>query len=153
MKEAKAWRQSLEDRGQKLVVTNGCFDLLHRGHVEYLYSARRYGDSLLVGLNSDSSIRELKGPSRPLMVEADRSVLLASLEPVDAVVIFQTLRATELLDAIRPDIYVKGGDYDINTLDSEEYKVLVDIGCNIELVKFVDGQSTTGYIKRIKELH
>src|SRR5262245_25726274 len=101
------WRRSIRDAGRKLVVTNGCFDLLHLGHVTYLENARRLGDALLVGLNGDASVRELKGPGRPVNAETDRAAVLAALESVSAVCIFKEPTATLFLSRARPDIYVK----------------------------------------------
>ena len=105
-----AWRAALRTAGRRLVVTNGCFDLLHRGHVTYLDSARQLGDALLVGLNADASVRELKGPQRPVNSEDDRATVVAALASVDGVCIFRERTAERLLELVQPDIYAKGGD-------------------------------------------
>jgi D-glycero-beta-D-manno-heptose 1-phosphate adenylyltransferase len=148
--QAAAWRKQLIVSNKSLVVTNGCFDLIHRGHIEYLNGARQAGDALLVGINSDSSIRQLKGPTRPLVEENDRAYVLASLESIDVVVIFTEVIAVNLLASIRPDVYVKGGDYTKETLNPSEYDTLTEIGCKIEFIKFLDGHSTTGLIEKIR---
>src|SRR6185436_387277 len=110
------WRKKLREQRQRLVVTNGCFDLLHAGHVSYLEAARNCGDALLVGLNGDASVRSLKGEGRPLNPETDRAVVLAALANVDAVCVFPEIRATRFLELARPDVYVKGGDYTLDTM-------------------------------------
>jgi rfaE bifunctional protein nucleotidyltransferase chain/domain len=143
------WRQSVRERGLKLVVTNGCFDLLHLGHVRYLQTARREGDLLLVGVNGDASVRALKGPTRPLHSESERAEVLAALECVSAVCIFQETRATRFLERVQPDVYVKGGDYTLETLDADERRVVQGCGGRIVLVPFVDGHSTTGLLRRM----
>src|ERR1700747_229967 len=110
----------LRAAGKRLVATNGCFDLLHVGHVRYLQAARALGDFLAVGLNGDRSVRELKGTARPITTESDRAEVLAALQCVDLVTIFPQIRATQFIVAIRPAIYVKGGDYSSETLNEEE---------------------------------
>ncbi len=148
--EALSWRRQQKEVGNSVVVTNGCFDLIHRGHMEYLARARQYGDALLVAVNSDSSIRGIKGPSRPILPEEDRAYMLASLEAVDAVLLFSTPKATDLLRRLQPDVYVKGGDYKTETLVQEEYQLLKEMGCEIRLAPLVKGLSTTELIKRIR---
>src|SRR5216110_849402 len=111
IEQAAQRANELRASGKKLVATNGCFDLLHLGHVTYLESARNQGDALLIGVNSDASVRELKGPNRPVNNENDRAAVLAALEAVDGVFIFPEKRATSFLALAKPDIYVKGGDY------------------------------------------
>ena len=137
-----------EDR--RLVVTNGCFDLLHVGHVRYLQAARVLGDVLAVGVNGDASARSLKGDGRPLNNEQARAEVLAALGCVDYVVIFQEVRATEFLEQVRPAIYVKGGDYKAETLNAEERAVLEKAGAEIRIVPFEPGYSTTALIDRMK---
>src|SRR5579885_493209 len=110
------WRSAFRNRGRKLVVTNGCFDLLHVGHVTYLEAARNLGDALLVGLNSDSAVRELKAPDRPVNSEANRAAVLAALASVDGICLFTERTATRFLSLSEPDIYVKGGDYTLETI-------------------------------------
>ena len=136
-----------EDR--RLVVTNGCFDLLHVGHVRYLQAARVLGDVLAVGVNGDASVRSLKGDGRPLNNEQDRAEVLAALGCVDYVAIFQEVRATEFLEQVRPAIYVKGGDYKAETLNAEERAVLEKAGAEIQIVPFEPGYSTTALIDRM----
>lgn len=133
----------LKKEGKKVVFTNGCFDILHVGHVKYLQEAKSYGDILIVGLNSDSSVRELKGPTRPVNNEDDRAYILAALESVDYVVVFSEETPHDLIKSIAPDILVKGGDY--------EGKVVVgaEFAKELRLVQFVDGKSTTATIARI----
>ena len=147
--EAVAWRKNLRRRGQKLVVTNGCFDILHRGHVEYLDSARRAADALLVLVNSDNSVRALKGPTRPLNDEYSRAFVLSGLAAVDATVIFDAERCTAELSALAPDVYVKGGDYTREKLDKGELAALDQAGSRIVFKAFIPGFSTTTLIERI----
>jgi len=132
-----------------MVFTNGVFDILHRGHVTYLAQARAMGASLVLGLNSDTSARMLgKGPDRPLNAEADRACVLAALESVSLVVLFDEQTPCELLTEIRPDLYVKGGDYDIETL--EETRLVRSWGGDARAISFVDGYSTTALVRRIR---
>ncbi len=151
LSKAVSWRKKLRSSGKKLVVTNGCFDLLHRGHAEYLSKARESGDALLVFINSDSSVRKVKGRNRPIVNEEDRAFLLASLSCVDAVVVFGTKDCVELFRRIRPDIYVKGGDYDIDSIVQVERVVLESVGAEIKFIKFVPGLSTTEILKKISK--
>ena len=144
-------RDLLDQQGKRLVFTNGCFDLLHVGHVRYLQGARRLGDMLSVGLNADASVRALKGTGRPLNNEADRAEVLAALACVDYVVVFAEPRATRLLSEIRPHVYVKGGDYRLDTLNPEERTMLKWAGSRIEFVPMVPGRSTTRLIERMQE--
>jgi len=147
-----AWRAELRVQGKKLVATNGCFDILHAGHVIYLAAARQQGDALLVGLNSDGSVRQLKGEGRPVNEETDRAAVLAALQAVDAVCIFPELRATRFLALAQPDIYVKGGDFTLDQLPQEEREVVEKSGGKIITVGFVPGKSTTALLKRIARL-
>jgi rfaE bifunctional protein nucleotidyltransferase chain/domain len=140
---------ALRAEGKKLVVTNGCFDLLHIGHVRYLESARALGDALAVGVNGDASVRTLKGETRPLNNEHDRAEVLAALECVDYVAVFPEVRATQFLEQVRPAVYVKGGDYTPETLDTEERGVLQRIAADIEIIPFEKGYSTSGLIERM----
>lgn len=135
---------------KKLVFTNGCFDLLHVGHVRYLAAARHLGDLLVVGLNSDDSVRELKGRNRPINMQADRAEVLAALEAVDHVIVFEEKRVTELLEDLRPDIYTKGGNYTRESLDPGERRLLDALGTRIEILPLVEGKSTTNLIGAIK---
>ena len=132
-----------------LVFTNGVFDVLHRGHVTYLAQARSLGAALLVGVNSDASARRLgKGPSRPLNREGDRACVVAALQAVDYVVVFDESTPCELIERVRPDIYVKGGDYDIETL--RETALVRSWGGRALTIPFVDGYSTTRLVERIR---
>lgn len=132
-----------------MVFTNGVFDLLHRGHVTYLAQARALGASLVLGLNSDASARGLgKGPDRPLNAEADRACVLAALESISLVVLFDEPTPCALLQEIRPDVYVKGGDYDIEAL--EETRLVRSWGGRAQALSFVDGYSTTALVRRIR---
>jgi rfaE bifunctional protein nucleotidyltransferase chain/domain len=141
--------QQLARDGKRLVVTNGCFDILHLGHVRYLETARRLGDALAVGVNGDESVRSLKGEGRPLNNERDRAEVLAALRAVDYVAVFSEVRATQFLERVRPAIYVKGGDYKPETLNAEERTVLEKIGAQISIIPFETGYSTTGIIERM----
>lgn len=145
--EAAAIREA--HAGQTLVFTNGCFDLLHVGHVRYLQAARRQGDVLVVGLNGDGSVRQLKGPKRPVNPEEARAEVLAALSAVDHVVIFDEPRVTALLAEVRPDVYVKGGDYTLETLNREELAVVQRLGARVELIPLVPGFSTTGILQKM----
>lgn len=148
--ELAVWRQRFRSTGRKLVVTNGCFDLLHLGHVTYLETARNLGDALLVGVNSDAAVRGLKGEGRPVNAEEDRALVLAALEAVTAACIFPDVRATAFLAAAQPDVYVKGGDYTLDTLNQEERRVVEQGGGRIVLISFVPGKSTTGLLEKLK---
>jgi rfaE bifunctional protein nucleotidyltransferase chain/domain len=139
----------LRAEGRLLVFTNGCFDLLHVGHVRYLQAARRLGSALLVALNGDASVRALKGPSRPVNVQADRAEVLAALECVDYVTIFDEPRVSEVIRGVRPGLYVKGGDYTVDSLDPGERAALEAVGARIEILGLVPGKSTTGLLERM----
>ena len=140
-----AFREAL---GGRLVFTNGCFDLLHVGHVRYLQAARALGDALVVAVNGDASVRALKGPSRPVSSEEDRAEVLAALACVDAVTIFHEERVTELVRTIRPQVYAKGGDYTVESLDAGERAALEEIGAEIRILPLVPGKSTTGILAK-----
>lgn len=143
--EIKTLASKLHSQGKKIVFTNGCFDILHVGHVKYLEVAKSYGDVLILGLNADSSVRKLKGPTRPINTQEDRAYILASLESVDYVVIFEEETPYELIKLIKPHVLVKGGDYEGKEVVGQ------DIADELKLVQFVDGKSTTNTIKRIQE--
>ncbi|MCW5557315.1 MAG: adenylyltransferase/cytidyltransferase family protein [Verrucomicrobiae bacterium] len=145
-----AWRERLRAAGRRLVVTNGCFDLLHVGHVHYLEAARALGDALLVGVNGDDSVRQLKGPDRPLNSEQDRMRVLAALACVDGVSLFTDKRATRFLTAAQPDLYVKGGDYTVDTMDPDERAAIEAAGGQIRFLSFVPGRSTTELVNRLR---
>jgi rfaE bifunctional protein nucleotidyltransferase chain/domain len=136
-----------------LVFTNGVFDILHRGHASYLAQARHLGASLVVGVNTDASVRLLgKGSDRPINQEDDRQALLAALASVDLVVLFNEATPLHLIAQIRPDIYVKGGDYTLETINQDERRAVENGGGRIAFLKFVEGKSTTGLIAKIQRL-
>ena len=149
--EAGAIGNEMRESGRGLVFTNGVFDLLHVGHVRYLQAARALGEALLVAINGDESVRALKGAGRPLNRAADRAEVVAALECVDHVVVFQEVRATRLLEIVRPAIYVKGGDYTAATLHAEERSALERIGSEIRILPFEAGHSTSGLLDKIRE--
>lgn len=131
-----------------MVFTNGCFDLLHPGHVSYLRAARALGDALIIGLNSDISINKLKGPLRPIVPEFDRATVLEALESVDAVVVFDEDTPVRLLREVKPAVYVKGGDYRVE--DLPEAEVAAEIGAEVKILPFETGYSTTALIEKIR---
>ena len=147
LEEIELLSEELKKRGKKVVFTNGCFDILHVGHVKYLEEAKSYGDVLILGLNSDASVSRLKGPTRPVNTENDRAYILASLEAVDYVVKFYDDTPYELIKAVQPHILVKGGDYEGKEVVGQ------DIADELRLVNFVEGKSTTKTIERIKDGH
>jgi rfaE bifunctional protein nucleotidyltransferase chain/domain len=142
--------KELRADGKKIVATNGCFDLLHAGHVRYLKTARGLGDALVLGLNGDASVRKLKGAGRPINTETDRAELVAALESVDLIAIFPEMRATHFIESVAPDVYVKGGDYKSETLNPEERNALQKIGSKIEIIPFEKGYSTTGLLEKLR---
>jgi len=146
------WRAHLRDAGHKLVVTNGCFDILHRGHVTYLEAARRQGGALLIGLNADASVRGLKGPGRPVNAEDDRAAVLAALQCVDGVCIFREATALRFLEIVQPDIYAKGGDYTLDTINQDERRLVERLGGKVVVLPGVPGRSTTALLERIAKL-
>jgi rfaE bifunctional protein nucleotidyltransferase chain/domain len=140
-------RERLRSAGKTVVFTNGLFDVLHVGHLDYLERARGLGDALIVGVNSDTSSRALKGPSHPIVPQGERARLLAALRIVDAAVIFDELTACTLLRLLQPEIYVKGGDY--ATKDWPERETARELGCRIELLPYISGRSTSGLVREI----
>jgi rfaE bifunctional protein nucleotidyltransferase chain/domain len=145
-----ALRDEFAAAGKRLVFTNGCFDLLHVGHVRYLQAARALGDALLVAVNGDASVRALKGPARPINNEEDRAEVLGALACVDFLTIFHDERVTELVRTIRPHVYAKGGDYTVESLDAGERGVLESVGAEIRILPLVPGKSTTNIIEKWK---
>ena len=141
-------RINYKTSGHKVVFTNGCFDILHAGHVRYLNAAKALGDVLIVGLNSDESVRRLKGEGRPVNPAADRAEVLAGLRAVDHVVVFGEATAEELVHQLKPDIYVKGGDHSLETLP--EAKIVGSYGGKTVLIPMVEGRSTTNVIRRLQ---
>jgi rfaE bifunctional protein nucleotidyltransferase chain/domain len=146
------WRAAFRATGNKLVVTNGCFDILHLGHVSYLESARNRGDALLVGVNGDAATRQLKGAGRPVNSESDRAAVLAALQSVDGICIFTDKTATKFLAAAQPDIYVKGGDYTLDTLNQDERRAVESAGGKIIIIPLVPGKSTSALLEKISRL-
>jgi D-beta-D-heptose 7-phosphate kinase/D-beta-D-heptose 1-phosphate adenosyltransferase len=145
---AAAWRETQRARGRRVVFTNGCFDLLHAGHVAYLAWARGQGDVLLLGLNADDSVRRLKGPQRPLVPFAERAAILAGLRSVDAIVGFSEATPEVLLDVVRPDVHVKSDQYRVE--DLPERIVVERWGGEIRLAPHEQGRSTTDLVARIR---
>jgi rfaE bifunctional protein nucleotidyltransferase chain/domain len=139
---------SYASQGKRLVLTNGCFDLIHTGHVRYLEEARRCGDALIVAVNSDASVRELKGPSRPVNGELDRAEVLSALRCVDHVTVFPEKRVTAVIRSLQPAVYAKGGDYTPETLDPEEKAALDEVGSEIRILQLVPGRSTTAILEK-----
>ncbi|MBW7895293.1 MAG: adenylyltransferase/cytidyltransferase family protein [Opitutaceae bacterium] len=140
----------MREAGRRVVLTNGVFDLLHTGHLYYLQEARRLGDALFIALNADESVRALKGPTRPVQSEEQRAYALGALTCVDAVVVFREPRLTKEIEALRPDVYCKAGDYTLEKLDAGEREALQRVGARIEFMPFLPGFSTTSLIARIK---
>ena len=134
---------------KKIIFTNGCFDLLHVGHVRYLAQAKKLGDFLIIGLNSDSSVKELKGEDRPINSFEDRATLLSAIESVDSVIMFEEQTPENLIKDIVPDILVKGGDYNIE--DIVGYQTVMQNGGQVKTLSFYDGYSSTNYINKIKK--
>lgn len=147
---AVALRERLDSESRRLVFTNGCFDVLHAGHVRYLARARELGDALVIGLNGDASVRSLKGPGRPIDPADDREEVLLALGAVDGVVVFEDERATGLIDSLRPHVYAKGGDYTVDSLNREERAALERAGTRIEILPLVEGRSTSATLAKMK---
>ena len=145
VEQSKIWR----GKGEKIVFTNGCFDLVHRGHVEVLANTADLGDRLIIGLNSDSSIQKLKGENRPIIDQNSRAILLASLQFIDAIVLFSEDTPQKLIETIVPDILAKGGDYRVEEIAGHE--LVLENGGSVILVPFIDGLSTTNIVDKIKQ--
>ncbi len=143
------WRNARRAEQKRIVFTNGVFDLLHKGHTAYLLEARNIGDLLVVGLNADSSVRRLKGETRPIQNEEDRAYILASLKACDCIVIFDEDTPFDLIAALIPDILVKGGDYKIEDIVGKE---IVELnGGIVKTIPFVEGKSTTNIVEKMKQ--
>lgn len=140
--------RNLQKEGQTVVATNGCFDILHVGHVRYLQKTKSFADKSLVLLNSDKSVRSIKGPARPINSEDDRAEILCALSCVDYVVLFDEDSPRDLLDEIKPDVYTKGADYTMDTLP--EADIMIKNGTKVEFIEFVQGKSTTNTINKMK---
>ncbi len=141
--------RKLQAEGKRVVWTNGCFDIVHTGHITYLQRAARLGDILVVGLNSDHSVKQLKGPGRPIIDEQDRALVLSALECVDYVTIFEETSPLAIIEEIQPDIYAKGGDYTLDTIDQNERRLVERYGGEIAILPVVEGRSTTSIIGKI----
>jgi rfaE bifunctional protein nucleotidyltransferase chain/domain len=150
LEEAQRRREKWRTEGKRVVLTNGVFDLLHTGHLYYLQQARAQGDILVVALNSDASVKILKGPLRPVQNEEQRAYALAATWFVDGIVIFREKRLTPEILAIKPDVYCKAGDYTLEKLDSAERGALESVGAEIKFMPFLAGFSTTQLIAKIK---
>ena len=142
-------RAILRDAGKTMVMTNGCFDLLHVGHISYLQEAKKLGDELWVLINSDASVKALKGPDRPIETEAERAYCLAALSCIDRVIVFENPRITEEIEFLKPDVYTKAGDYTIETLHQGERAAFEAAGADIQFLPFLEGFSTTKMIAKI----
>ena len=142
--QVNTWKQS----NQKIVFTNGCFDIIHKGHIEVLARTADLGDKLIIGLNSDNSIQKLKGEKRPIIDENSRIILLAALDFVDAIILFSEETPLNLITTIKPDILAKGGDYKIDTIVGHE--IVKENGGDVIIIPFVDGFSSTNIINKIK---
>jgi len=140
---------TLQKSGKTVVATNGCFDILHVGHVRYLEKTKSFADYMIVLLNSDKSVRSIKGENRPINNEDDRAEILCALRCVDYVVMFDEDSPRDLLDEIKPDVYTKGADYTLATLP--EADIMLKNGTRVEFIEFVQGKSTTNTIKKMKE--
>lgn len=144
-----AWRFMQRRCNRRVVVTNGCFDILHLGHISYLEAARGLGDVLLVGLNSDDSVRALKGPSRPVQPQDDRVAVVAALACVDAVCVFEEQTAEAFLIRAAPDVWVKGGDYTVDTVNQPERSIVETAGGRVVILPMIAGRSTTDILRRL----
>lgn len=147
--ELKKLIQNFKKENKKTIFTNGCFDILHVGHTRYLKASSKYGDIMVVGLNSDSSVKRLKGETRPINNELDRAELLTELYFIDYVVIFEEDTPKQLLDELKPDIYTKGADYTLETLP--EAQTVLKNGGKVEFIQLIEGKSTTNVIKKIEK--
>lgn len=146
--EIKSLIDKIHKNGKTVVTTNGCFDILHVGHVRYLEKTKTFADYLIVLLNSDKSVRSIKGPTRPINNEADRAEILSALRCVDYVVLFDEDSPGNLLDEMKPDVYTKGADYTMETLP--EADIMRKNNTRVEFIEFVEGKSTTGILKQVK---
>ncbi|MFH1454335.1 MAG: D-glycero-beta-D-manno-heptose 1-phosphate adenylyltransferase [Armatimonadota bacterium] len=149
-KALKSIISKLKKQGGKIVFTNGCFDILHVGHISYLEKAKSYGDTLIIGLNSDLSVKKLKGKDRPLFSQKERAKALSGLVSVDYVIIFNEDTPEKLIGELKPDIHVKGGDYTPGELP--EAKIVAMYGGKVKIVKYIPGFSTTNIIKKLKKI-
>lgn len=146
---AKVQIKKWQNKGEKVVFTNGCFDILHAGHIRYLSKAKSIGDHLVIGLNTDNSVKKLKGTNRPLQNEQDRALILAGLKAVDLVVLFGEDTPLEIITFLKPDILVKGSDYSIDNIVGA--KEIVQWGGKVETIEFVNGKSTSLIIEKLEK--
>jgi D-beta-D-heptose 7-phosphate kinase / D-beta-D-heptose 1-phosphate adenosyltransferase len=153
LKELQKIVDDAKAKSKRVVWTNGCYDLLHAGHVRYLLKARACGDILVVGLNSDASVRMSKGPGRPIVKEQERALVMSALSCVDYVIIFDDKSPLKMIDCLRPDVYAKGGDYTIDTINQEERRLVEGYGGEIALLPGVEGRSTTDLIEKILRVY
>ena len=149
--ELKATVERLKREGKKVVFTNGCFDILHAGHTRYLREARKMGDALILALNSDSSVRSIKGPMRPIVPEAERAEVVASLDSVDYVTVFDELTPLELIEFLRPDVIVKGGDWAEKDIVGAE--TVRKWGGRVAIMPMIEGASTTNIIDKVLQVY
>ena len=149
LKDAMIFREQAKQNNKTFVLTNGCFDLLHSGHVHSLIEASKLGDFLWVGLNSDSSIKKLKGESRPIISEQDRAFIITNLQCVSGVTIFNSKRLNKEIISLKPDVYAKSGDYNLSNIAEEEQQALIEVKSRIEFVSFLPEKSTTALINKI----
>ena len=152
LEEAATVRRDASERGETAVLTNGCFDLLHSGHLHFLESASSLGDHLWIALNGDASIRALKGPSRPLQTQLERAYALLSLKFVSGIFVFETERLAREIRFFKPDIYAKAGDYCLDTINAEEKEALEEVDAEIRFLPFLEGYGTTTLLEKIKSL-
>jgi rfaE bifunctional protein nucleotidyltransferase chain/domain len=144
------WRAKTKAQGEKVCATNGCFDLLHAGHIKYLYESSKYGDIFIIGCNSDESVRQLKGNGRPIQTEKDRALILSALECVSFVSIFEEKEAVNFLQTVQPDFYIKGGDYTLDSMDRKEKEAVTTHGGKIVLASMLQGKSSSSIISKIR---
>jgi rfaE bifunctional protein nucleotidyltransferase chain/domain len=147
LEEMKEIRRQLKDQNKKVVFTNGCFDLIHAGHIDYLSKAKAFGDDLVVGLNSDASVMRIKGSKRPILKEIERSFIISNLKPVDYVMLFDEDTPKRLIEELLPDILVKGADWEIENIVGKD--VVLANGGEVKTIEFVNDQSTSKIIKII----
>lgn len=149
LEDLKTLRKKFKTSGNKVVFTNGCFDILHSGHVDYLNKAKAMGDILIVGLNNDRSVRSIKGDKRPIMNEDDRAFILSNLKPVDYVVFFEEDTPENLINELVPDVLIKGADWTVDKIVGKD--IVIKNGGEVKTIEFVTNQSTSGIIKAILE--
>jgi len=151
LKDLISKKNQMKKEKKKIIWTNGCFDILHIGHIRYLEKAKLYGDILIVGLNDDESVRKLKGEKRPIINEKERAEILSALEFIDYIVFFHETDVTKYLKALEPDVYVKGGDYTMETINQDERKIVEDYSGRIIIIPAETSNSTTNIIEKIKD--